>query len=181
MNDNGRAAVVLDTGAVSRGSGSRSSNKEKEIRKNFVENDFVEAVILLPDNLFYNTPAPGIILLMNQNKPTKRKGEFLLVNASAYFVKHKPKNVLSEDGITAIADVFSKWETKEKLSRVLRLAEARAADYNLSPSQFVEVEERVAHRPLSDILEDLAVAHVERERTDSALSQVLAQLNLHTN
>jgi type I restriction enzyme M protein len=179
LNDKGRAAVVLDSGAVSRGSGSRSSNKEREIRKNFVEKDFIEGVILLPDNLFYNTTAPGIILVLNRNKPTNRKGQFLLVNFSAYFVKHKPKNVLSEDSITAIDDIFGKWETREKLSRVLRLDEARAADYNLSPSQYVEVEERVTHRPLGDILEDLAVARVERERADSSLANVLKKLSLN--
>jgi type I restriction enzyme M protein len=44
---------VLDTGAVSRGSGSKTSNKEKVIRKGFVENDLIEGVILLPENLFY--------------------------------------------------------------------------------------------------------------------------------
>ena len=64
LNDTGRAAVVLDTGAVSRGSGGRSSNKEKTIRQAFVENDWIEGVILLPENLFYNTTAPGIILLL---------------------------------------------------------------------------------------------------------------------
>ena len=73
LNDNGRAAIVLDTGAVSRGSGSKSSNKEKEIRKAFVENDLIEGVILLPENLFYNTSAPGIILLLNHNKPLNAK------------------------------------------------------------------------------------------------------------
>ena len=178
LNDNGRAAVVLDTGAVSRGSGSKSSNKEREIRKNFVEKDFIEGVILLPDNLFYNTTADGIVLVLNRNKPATRKGEALLVNASAYFVKHKPKNVLTEDGIEAVADVFSKWETREKLSRVITLKEVRSADYDLSPSQFVEVEERVTHRVLTDIVEDLAVARVERERADSELAVILTSLGL---
>src|SRR5262249_4342611 len=55
LNDKGRAAVVIDTGAVSRGSGSQGENKEKAIRRWFVDNDVVEGVILLPDNLFYNT------------------------------------------------------------------------------------------------------------------------------
>lgn len=178
LNNNGRAAIVLDTGAVSRGSGSKSSNKEKEIRKNFVEKDFVEAVVLLPDNLFYNTTAPGIILVLNRNKTPARKGQFLLVNASAYFVKHKPKNVLTEDGIAAVADMFRQWKTHERLSRVITLDDARVADYNLSPSQFVEVEERRAHRLLKDILEDLAVANVERERADAELSKILNSLNI---
>jgi len=176
LNDNGRAAVVLDTGAVSRGSGSKSSNKEKEIRKAFVEHDFIEGVILLPDNLFYNTTAPGIILLLNRNKPAERKGQILLVNASAYFVKQKPKNMLTDEGIAAVAEVYRQWETREKLSKVITLEEARGADYNLSPSQFVEVADRVSHRALSSILEDLAVARVERERADAELDWVLGKL-----
>ena len=178
LNERGRAAVVLDTGAVSRGSGSRSSNKEKEIRKSFVENDFIEGVVLLPDNLFYNTTAPGIVLLLNADKPKDRQGQILLVNASNYFAKQKPKNMLADEGITAVAEAYRQWETREKLSKVITLEEARAADYNLSPSQFVEVGERVSHRALSSILEDLAVARVERERADAELSEVLTKLEL---
>ena len=41
--------------------------------KRFVENDLIEGVILLPENLFYNTSAPGIILLLNRKKPIERK------------------------------------------------------------------------------------------------------------
>ena len=60
LADTGKLAVVLDTGAVSRGSGNQGSNKERDIRKAFVEADLIEAVLLLPENLFYNTTAPGI-------------------------------------------------------------------------------------------------------------------------
>jgi type I restriction enzyme M protein len=181
LSDNGRAAIVLDTGAVSRGSGSKSSNKEKVIRKAFVENDLIEGVILLPDNLFYNTSAPGIILLLNRNKPDTRKGQILLVNASSYFVKEKPKNVLTDKGIAVVADVYRSWESREKLSRVITLEEARAADYNLSPSQFVEVNDRVHHRLLSAILADLIPARAEREHADAKLTEVLAKLGLDSN
>jgi len=52
LSDKGRAAIVLDTGAASRGSGSANMNKEKQIRKWFIDNDFIEGVIYLPDNLF---------------------------------------------------------------------------------------------------------------------------------
>jgi type I restriction enzyme M protein len=181
LNDNGRAAIVLDTGAVSRGSGSKSSNKEKEIRKAFVENDFIEGVILLPENLFYNTSSPGVILLLNRNKPADRKGQILLVNASVYFVKEKPKNALTDDGIAAVADVYLRWEARERLSRVITLGEARVSDYNLSPSQFVEVNDKVHHRPLAEILADLVHARAERERADSKLAEVLAKLGLDGN
>jgi len=179
LNDKGRAAIVLDTGAVSRGSGSKSSNKERDIRKQFVENDFVEGVILLPENLFYNTPAPGIIMLLNRAKPTKRKGQILLINASAHFVKEKPKNILTDGGIRAAVEVYQRWESREKLSRIITLDETREADYNLSPSQFVEVNDRVKYRPIRQILMDLDAARAERERADAKLTTLLAKLNLN--
>ncbi len=178
LNDNGRASIVLDTGAVSRGSGSRTSNKEKVIRKEFIERDWIEGVVLLPENLFYNTTAPGIILLLNRHKPDNRKGQFLLVNASAYFVKEKPKNALTGEGIRAVAEVYERWETREKLSRVVTLEDVRAADYNLSPSQFVEVNDRAQHRPLNEILADLKAARAEREGADIELNAVLEKLGL---
>lgn len=69
-------------------------------------------------------------------------------------------------------------DAREAVSRVITLDEARAADYNLSPSQFVAVNDRATHRPLAEILADLAVARAERERADAALSDVLAALGL---
>ena len=95
LKDGGRMAVVLDTGAVSRGSGNQGSNKERDIRKAFVEADMVEAVVLLPENLFYNTTAPGIILVLNTRK--RHKGEILLINGSKLFSKGRPKNYLGEN------------------------------------------------------------------------------------
>jgi type I restriction enzyme M protein len=178
LKDNGRAAVVLDTGAISRGSGSKSSNKEKLIRQGFVEADLIEGVILLPENLFYNTPSPGIVLVLNRNKPTPRKGQFLLVNASAYFVREKPKNVLTDEGIAAASDVFHRWETQDKLSRVITLEQVREADYNLSPSLFVETNDKTRHRPLAQIFSDLTSARESRQRADLALDDVLAKLGL---
>jgi type I restriction enzyme M protein len=180
LNDNGRAAVVLDTGAVSRGSGSKSSNKESLIRKGFVEADLVEGVVLLPENLFYNTTAPGIVLVLNRNKPAARKGQFLLVNASGYFVKEKPKNVLSVTGIAAVSDVFHRWKQREKLSRVVTLEEIRVTDYNISPSLFVETNDKYQHRIIGTILSDLLVAKAEREHADRVLDQMLEKLSFST-
>ena len=61
LKENGKLVIVIDTGAVSRGSGKTGRDKERDIRKAFVEKGFIEAVILLPDDLFYNAAAPGVI------------------------------------------------------------------------------------------------------------------------
>jgi|HubBroStandDraft_2_1064218.scaffolds.fasta_scaffold00464_11 type I restriction enzyme M protein len=178
LNANGRAAVVLDTGAASRGSGSKSSGKEKAIRQAFVEADLIEGVVLLPENLFYNTTAPGIILVLSRNKPAARKGQLILVNASAYFVKEKPKNALTAEGISAVSEVFERWTTREKLSKVVTLEQVREADFGLSPSLFVALNDKVHHRPLPQILIDLDSARLERERADADLNSILARLQL---
>ena len=179
LKKDGRAAIVLDTGAVSRGSGSKQTNRERDIREKFVERDLVEGVVLLPENLFYNTNAPGIILLLNQSKPTERKAQILLINLSQYFEKRKPKNILTDEGIAAATEVYQAWESREKLSSVITLEDAKKTDYNLSPSQFIEVGDKVEHRPVNEILSDLTEARIAREKADNALEEMLAQLGLN--
>lgn len=181
LKSNGRAAIVLDTGAISRGSGSKHTAKERVIRKKFVENDLIEAVILLPENLFYNTSAPGIIIFLNCSKPQNRKSEILLINLSQYFEKQKPKNELTKEGIKTADEVYQAWETREKLSCVITLEDAQKTDYNLSPSQFVDVGDTVEHRPVSEILADLTDACIAREKADNALKKVLGKLGLNIN
>ena len=178
LKDNGRAAIVLDTGAVSRGSGSQNTDRERDIRKKFVEQDLIEGVVLLPENLFYNTNAPGIILLLNRNKPAERKDQILLINLSQHFEKGKPKNVLTDDAIEAATEVYQAWESREKLSSVITLEDAQKTDYNLSPSQFVDVGDKVEHRPVNEILSDLRETRIAREKADKALENVLTRLGL---
>ena len=119
-NDSGRAAIVLDTGAASRGSGNANTNKEKDVRKWFVEQDLIEGVIYLPENLFYNTTAPGIILFLNNAKPEERKGKLFLLNASREFAKGDPKNYLPDDAILRIAELSNLGGKKKNSAASLR-------------------------------------------------------------
>lgn len=137
MKDTGRAAVVLDTGAVTRGSGSKNEDKERNIRKWFVENDLVDGVILLPDNLFYNTTAAGIIIVLRKHKPKDRKGKIVLVNASREFKKGTPKNYLTDEGVRKIADAFNKAQPHDGFCAIITNEEAAENDFNLSPSRYM--------------------------------------------
>jgi type I restriction enzyme M protein len=178
LKKGGKVAVILDTGAVARGSGSATSNKEHEIRKAFVENDLIEAVILLPENLFYNTTAPGIILLINHNKSSDRRNQILLVNASGHFVKVKPKSILTDEGIATIIELYHNWTSKEKASSIISIDEIRSADYNLNPAQYVDIHDEVFNRPLEEIIADLATVRVERQNTDAQLSKILERFGI---
>lgn len=152
LNDHGRAAVVLDTGAVTRGSGSRNEDKERNIRKWFVEQDLIDGVILLPDNLFYNTTAAGIIVVLNKRKPAARQGRITLLNASKRFRKGRPKNYLPEDAIRPLAAMYLKGEAVEGELAVITQAQAAEADYNLSPSRWVGQTTDSQHRSIADLI-----------------------------
>ena len=176
LKESGKLAVVLDTGAVSRGSGNTGSNRERDIRKQFVERDWVESVLLLPENLFYNTTAPGIILVVNKHK--QHKGELLLINGSRECSKGKPKNYLADAHIARLADAYLKWEELEKLSRIIRTDETVRNDYNLSPSRYVAVNGAEEVLPLEEAVVLLAEAEEERQAADTELNRVLQSLGV---
>jgi type I restriction enzyme M protein len=178
LKPTGRAAVVLDTGAATRGSGSRNEDKEKRIRRWFVEQDVIEGVILLPDNLFYNTNAPGIIVVLNRAKPPARKGKIVLVNASDECKKGQPKNYIPEAGILKIADAFLKGEDVAKFVKVITTAEAAKNDYNLAPSRYVTTASAEEYREIPEIVAELRILEQKASKTAKELNGILKQLNL---
>jgi type I restriction enzyme M protein len=176
MNNKSRAAVVLDTGAASRGSGNANSNKEKDARKWFVEQDLIEGVIYLPENLFYNTTAPGIIIVLNKAKPKDRKGKLFLLNASREFVKGDPKNYIPDDAIHHIAESFTAWKDVEKYSRIVTHEEVAKNDFNISPSRYIHTGQADEYRPIAEIVEELDTLSEESKATDALLKDVLGKL-----
>ncbi|HBO13819.1 MAG TPA: DNA methyltransferase [Halieaceae bacterium] len=178
LNATGRAAVVLDTGAASRGSGNAGTNKEKAVRQWFVDQDLIESVLYLPENLFYNTSAPGIVLFLNRAKPEERQGKVFLVNASQLFEKGDPKNFIPDDGIQRIADTLIGWKEEEKLSRIVDHEELAKNDYNISPSRYIHTSDAETYRPLAEIVAELDVIEAEAREADEALRGILKQLGL---
>ncbi len=178
LNEKGRAVTVLDTVAASRGSGNVGKNKEKEVRKWFVENDLIEGVIYLPENLFYNTSAPGILLFLNKNKRKEQKDKLFLVNASQVFAKGDPKNYIPDDGIQRIAKTFLKWKEEEKFSRIVDKAKIVKNDYNISPSRYIHTADAEEYRPIGEIVQELDVLEAEAEKTNAALRAVLRKLGV---
>lgn len=176
--DGGRMAVVLDTGAASRGSGNRGANKERDVRKQFVDLDVIEAVILLPDNLFFNTSAPGIILIVQKpaDGPRPHADEILLINASSFCEKGRPKNYMTDEQVAAVADLFLNWQAVEHVSQIISRAEVIRSDYNLSPSRYVTANNVDAPLPLEEAIERLRLAEEARAEADRKLDEVMISL-----
>jgi type I restriction enzyme M protein len=178
MKENGRAAVVIDTGAVTRGSGSKNEDKERNIRRWFVENDLVDGVILLPDNLFYNTMAAGIIVVLSKQKPKARKGKITLVDASKEFKKGTPKNYLTETGLLRIAETFTSGVPIDGFATVITNDEAAKHDFNLSPSRYLHTTDRQPTRELPDVLHLLSDLRSRQEEIDMKLTTTFSKMGL---
>ncbi|WP_321924829.1 N-6 DNA methylase [Burkholderia sp. BCC1998] len=174
MDDDGRAAVVLDTGAVTRGSGSKNEDKERNIRKWFVDHDLIDGVILLPENLFYNTTAAGVIVVLRKNKSADRRDKIVLLNASRHFRKGRPKNYLPEEVLRPLAAAYLKGEPVEGELAVITRQRAEEADYNLSPSRWVEQNEDAEHRDLPQLIAELAKLDAQASEVNKALYQLLS-------
>lgn len=176
LNEKGRAAVVLDTGAVTRGSGSKNEDKERNIRKWFVDRDLIDGVILLPDNLFYNTTAAGVIIVLNKRKPAARKNKVVLVNAARHVRKGKPKNYIPEESLRPLATMFLKGERVEGEVAVVTQQELADADYNLSPSRWAAQADVGGSAPITGLIEKARALAEEGRRIDELVFTLLASL-----
>ncbi len=130
---NGTAAIVCFPGIFYRG------GAEKKIRKYLIDNNFVDAIIQLPSNLFFGTSISTCIMVL---KKSKNENKTLFIDASEYFEKVTNNNKLRDHHIKEIIELYSNKEDVEYVSKLVDNSEiAKEHDYNLSVSTYVEKED----------------------------------------
>jgi type I restriction enzyme M protein len=141
--------------------------KEKAIRARILEDDLIECVILLPKKLFYsNKGAPGVILILNKNKPKNRKNKILFINAQNEYEKHpiyKKLNILKEEHILKIVKAYKEFKEIEGFSRIVDIDEIRQKEYNLNVNLYVAPQEKEEEIDILAELEELE--KIEKEMT----------------
>ena len=110
LSGRGRAAIVCFPGIFYRG------GAEQKIRKYLVDNNFVETVISLAPNLFYGTSIAVNILVLSKHK-TDTKIQFIDASGEEFYKKETNNNVLSQEHIDAIMQLFDSKEEKEYVSQ----------------------------------------------------------------
>jgi len=108
LKDDGKAIIVLNGSPLFSGD---AGSGESEIRKYIFENDYLEALIQLPNNEFFNTGITTYLWMLNKDKPTERKNKIILINANNMFIKLKKnkgsKNCeIDEPNRKKIVDMF---------------------------------------------------------------------------
>lgn len=173
-DETGRVGVIIDNGALFRG------GKEKKIRTGIVNDDLIECVIVLPEKLFYNTGAPGAIIVLNKNKPEERKGKVLFINASEDFEKHpevRKLNILAEGNISKIVKSFQAFNDDDGFARVVSRDEIKENEYNLSVSRYAFPTEELENIDISQEWAELKELGNElqslEEKIDGYIREVL--------
>ena len=166
----GMVATVMPHGVLFRG------GAEKEIRKKFLEQDLIEAIIGLPPNLFYGAGIPACILVMrpnltgqspNPNKPENRRGKVLFINADAEFHAGRAQNYLRPEHVEKIVSTFDRFEDVPGYARRVPLAEIGdpANDFNLNIRRYVDNSPPPEpHDVRAHLLGGVPVAELEAKR-----------------
>lgn len=161
LSSKGRAAIVCFPGIFYR------KGAEKTIRKYLVDNSFVDAVIQLPENLFFGTSIATCVLVMAKNKT---ENKVLFIDASNEFKKVTNNNILEEENINKIVDEFRNRKEIEYFSRYVSRDETAENDYNLSVSTYVEKEDTREKI-------DIKVLNKEIEETVEKINKLRASIN----
>lgn len=174
-DDTGKIGIVIDNGCLSRG------GKEQTIRSRILDEktDFVECIILLPEKLFYNTPATGIVIIFNKNKPAERKGRVLFVNASDEYESHpevRKLHRLGNGSIRKIADTYESFREEKGFSRVVSLNEIKQNDFNLNVTLYVMRDREDERINIAQEYSDMKAAERERQEIVNRLEQFLSEL-----
>lgn len=133
LKADGRMATIMPHGVLFRG------GNEKIIRQGMVDGNIIEAIISLPSALFYGTPIPACVLVINKNKPDSLRDKILFINADAEYAEGKVQNILRPEDIEKIDFVFTHKVELPKYSKLVdKKTIAEDNDYNLNIRRYVD-------------------------------------------
>lgn len=161
LSSKGRAAIVCFPGIFYRG------GAEQKIRKYLVDNNYVETVISLAPNLFFGTTIAVNILVLSKHK-TDTHTQF--IDASGLFKKETNNNVLTDEHIAQLMQVFDSKESIEHFANSVPLEQISSNGYNLSVSAYVEAKDT---REVIDIVK----LNAELKTTMSKIDQLRSEID----
>ncbi|MBR7195883.1 type I restriction-modification system subunit M [Pseudomonas sp. 14A] len=166
---NGTAAIVEFPGVLYRG------GAEAKIRKYLIDNNYVDAVIQLPPDLFFGTPIATCIIVL---KKSKRDNAILFIDASSLFVRGGNKNKLLLDHQRKILDAFTGRQNIDHFAHMVENGDIAANGYNIAVSSYVEqadTSEAVDIRELNEKISGIVTRQAElRKQIDAVVADLEA-------
>lgn len=169
LAENGRMGVVLPNGVLFRGAG------EGKIRKQIIDFNLLDAVIGLPNNLFFGTGIPACILVFKKGRNRK---EVLFIDGSGdgNYEKGKNQNKLREEDLGKIIEAYDRYETIEKYSHLATIDEIKDNDYNLNIPRYVDTYEEEELIDVVEVTEKVACIKSELAEVEAQMAKHLEEL-----
>jgi type I restriction enzyme M protein len=161
LSSKGRAAIVCFPGIFYRG------GAEQKIRKYLVDNNYIETVISLAPNLFYGTSIAVTILVLAKNK-LNTDIQFIDASGEEFFKKETNNNVMYDDHIAHIMDMFDKKENVDHVATTVKYENIVESDYNLSVSSYVEAKDNREVINITELNAEIktTISKIDQLRTD---------------
>ncbi len=171
LKNSGKGVMVSSEGILFR------SGPDARIRKNIVQSDIIEAIILLPPGLFLNTGIPTIITVINMDKPEERRGLILFISADREYEEIKRQKILNDDNIKKVVDAYRNYKDIEKFCRVVSLEEIKDNDYSLNFSLYVDTEPEIETVNITETLSEIRNLKSERDELLEELVDIIEKFD----
>lgn len=170
LKHDGKMGIVLPHGVLFRGS------SEAKIRQGLLKNDLIEAIVGLPEKLFYNTGIPASIIILNKAKALKNK--VIFIDASNEYKEGKNQNSLTVENIQKIVNAYDALESVDKFMRIVDLAEIKENDYNLNIARYIDTSEPEEIVDIEATLAKIAEIESKEKEIDVELNGFLKELGV---
>jgi type I restriction enzyme M protein len=163
----GTAAIVEFPGVLYRG------GAEGKIRKYLVDNNYVDAVIQLPPDLFFGTTIATCVIVL---KKSKKDNKTLFIDASAEFVRGGNKNKLSEANRTKILEAFTTRKDAEYFAKLVDNKTIAENDYNIAVSSYVVGEDTREAVDITELNGKIAKIVARQNELRTAIDEIVADI-----
>lgn len=172
LKQTGTMAIVLPHGVLFRGAA------EGTIRETLLQNGSIYAVIGLPANMFYNTSIPTCIVVLKKH----RKGrDVLFIDASNLYEKEKKQNVMNEEHIDKVLELYNNRKTVDKLAYLASYDDIKANDYNLNIPRYVDTSEEEDEIDIKSLIEDIKETNKAINENNANLVDMLGNLTFSSS
>ena len=172
LSPKGTAAIVEFPGVLYRG------GVEQKIRQYMIDNNFVDAVIQLPSDLFFGTSIATCILVLKKNKVDNN---ILFVDASEEFVRNTNKNKLSDENINNIIKLLKERISVDNKAYLANYDEIRENNYNISVNSYLKTNLGEEKIDIEEVNKKLAEIVSKQQQTRNELEEIIRELESDYN
>ena len=180
LNEKGQAVIVCSQGVLFRGGEEGKIRKNMIVgdKENYLKGDVIEGIIALPQKMFWGTSIPACIMILNKNKPTKRKNKIIFIYGVNDFEEEKNRNKLRKGDIKKIVLAFNKFENIDKYCHVADITELEENEFNLNVPRYVDISKPEEQIDIQEAYDDLKDTYSEQDKLKKLVEADLKDLNI---